>query len=1022
MSYREIGGSLVFQGTVSGTDKTAISLYEPTHAVRVYLENPSSPTIVNNIFTGTTVSAPAIVSGSPDLTVTSGANQTVIRDNNRALIAGSNIVIASGTNTIQISSTASSEGAHALIGVGGITIISGSNITTVSGFHNEFILASGSLQNQIDGKANSTEVVSLINGDLVGEVFILGDDGIEIDINPPTFLTVVGFRSEFIAASGSLQNQISAIVADEIEPAIVGDSFISVVSGSNTIHLVADAIVGGTGITVASGVNTVTISPDTTFLATVSSLVSVSGHLQSQISSIVADEIEPAIIGTDGITVTSGVNTTTIAGFRTEFVNASGSLQTQINNLDSIYATDSNLTSVSGHLQSQISAINIDEIEPAITGSDGITIISGTSTTNVAGFRAEFVAASGTLQSQISSIVVDEIEPAIVSGSPDLTITSGTNQIVVRDNNRAIIPSNSNLTVTSGTNTITIALADALSVSSIIAVSLIATEAVSGTVGRFSQTVSSEMHQATTVSGLRGVFVDSLTISGIPVNIGAADHGTLIGLSDDDHLQYSRVDGTRPFTSTVGGVTPTLDAHLATKGYVDASHKALIGTDGVTITSGTNTVAVAGFRDEFVAASGSLQSQINAVEASDVDTITVTGTSLLGDITLQGLGSVTLLTSGQTVLISGGGAGGASASAETTFSSPTTTFPFTHNLSSDEVTVLFYQNLGGGVERQTFFDTLDVLSTNTVSGSMSIPTTGRMVVIAGGTGDSSNFLLTNGSRPLTSAWAVGNQNITGINALAAVTGTFTTGITVGSSTTFIYPNEIRTGNLTSSGTVTAPVVTGTVGRFSNTVSSQMFQAPTISGTSGVFEESLTVQGFNVPTSAVTTITASGGAYINSVTFLGIDGVYLRSGGASTLTFSGTRANNLYAQKSVDQASVGATETNLTSLTGLSIPGANGQRAYEVGTTVAISDNSAGGPRLATLKLYVGANGSLSDTTPLRTINWNTSNTAGENSFGTIAGYRIVPNANQRIGLSLQIESADTVTVFSGSSLLVRELI
>lgn len=48
------------------------------------------------------------------------------------------------------------------------------------------------------------------------------------------------------------------------------------------------------------------------------------------------------------------------------------------------------------------------------------------------------------------------------------------------------------------------------------------------------------------------------------------DHGdALNGLGDDDHTQYSKADGTRAFTGTVGGITPTLDAHLVTKGYVD---------------------------------------------------------------------------------------------------------------------------------------------------------------------------------------------------------------------------------------------------------------------------------------------------------------------------------------------------------------------------------------------------------------------------------------------------------------------
>ena len=49
------------------------------------------------------------------------------------------------------------------------------------------------------------------------------------------------------------------------------------------------------------------------------------------------------------------------------------------------------------------------------------------------------------------------------------------------------------------------------------------------------------------------------------------DHGSLLGLGDDDHSQYILVDGTRAFSSTVSGVTPTLDPHLATKGYTDAA-------------------------------------------------------------------------------------------------------------------------------------------------------------------------------------------------------------------------------------------------------------------------------------------------------------------------------------------------------------------------------------------------------------------------------------------------------------------
>lgn len=53
------------------------------------------------------------------------------------------------------------------------------------------------------------------------------------------------------------------------------------------------------------------------------------------------------------------------------------------------------------------------------------------------------------------------------------------------------------------------------------------------------------------------------------------DHGGLTGLADDDHQQYTLADGTRGFTGTVSGITPTEDAHLATKGYVDLAAQGL---------------------------------------------------------------------------------------------------------------------------------------------------------------------------------------------------------------------------------------------------------------------------------------------------------------------------------------------------------------------------------------------------------------------------------------------------------------
>jgi len=50
-----------------------------------------------------------------------------------------------------------------------------------------------------------------------------------------------------------------------------------------------------------------------------------------------------------------------------------------------------------------------------------------------------------------------------------------------------------------------------------------------------------------------------------------ANHHSLTGLLGDDHLQYILVNGLRGFTGTISGITPIYDNHLATKYYVDAT-------------------------------------------------------------------------------------------------------------------------------------------------------------------------------------------------------------------------------------------------------------------------------------------------------------------------------------------------------------------------------------------------------------------------------------------------------------------
>jgi len=64
------------------------------------------------------------------------------------------------------------------------------------------------------------------------------------------------------------------------------------------------------------------------------------------------------------------------------------------------------------------------------------------------------------------------------------------------------------------------------------------------------------------------------------------DHGDLIGLEGDDHLQYVPTDGSRGFTSTVSGVDPVDGSDLVTKDYVDS----LTGPDDVVTLTGTQTI------------------------------------------------------------------------------------------------------------------------------------------------------------------------------------------------------------------------------------------------------------------------------------------------------------------------------------------------------------------------------------------------------------------------------------------------
>ena len=64
-------------------------------------------------------------------------------------------------------------------------------------------------------------------------------------------------------------------------------------------------------------------------------------------------------------------------------------------------------------------------------------------------------------------------------------------------------------------------------------------------------------------------WIDIRPLFGTSITGIVTDHGNLAGLSDDDHIQYSLVNGTRGFTAVISGIYPLNSGHLATKEYVD---------------------------------------------------------------------------------------------------------------------------------------------------------------------------------------------------------------------------------------------------------------------------------------------------------------------------------------------------------------------------------------------------------------------------------------------------------------------
>ena len=499
---------------------------------------------------------------------------------------------------------------------------------------------------------------------------LIGVDGITVTSGTSED-TITGFRAEFVNASGTLQTSIDAVEGSDVDSVnsatgditIVGVGEVNVTTDGTTITVsgtdhatdtdtdtVSDAIIGGVGIVVTSGVNTTTID----------------GH-----------EAEDAITGSDGNTVTSGTSTVDIAGFRTEFVNASGTLQTSI---------DTKIGSVSEDTTPQLGG-DLDAQSNNITSVGLLTAVTGT--------FSQSLTVSG-LPVLTGFIVKEEDNSPLVAGVHTIIVTTGTLtdegggvvslDNLVRSTNESIsgVWNFSTALTVSG---IPVALADSIptlvsgahaftftNASSVSVIHSLNTKNIVYQLYNSSDSAFEANDSIATTKGQFDFFFDSpvtgrgvlVSAKGLGSGGGTTNHSLLSNLSADDHPQYSLVDGTRGFLGTVSGVDPVDSGDLTTKNYVDSEistvsgsvPNALIGADGITVTSGTSEDTLTGFRTEFVNASGSLQTQIDTADL-DVSAITVSGGSdITGVIDFVGEGTGNVSAAGNTITFSAGAGGG----------------------------------------------------------------------------------------------------------------------------------------------------------------------------------------------------------------------------------------------------------------------------------------------------------------------------------------------------------------------------
>ena len=644
-SFSVVEGVIEQQGTVSGTDATTFALTDPqnipAHAgspnvLRVWIENQTE----GGGGDGDDQGENAIIGGT-GITVTSGVSTTTVdghirytKNENDAIIGGTNITVVSGANTITLSSTGNAP--NALVGTNGVTVISGTTTTTVSG--EDFV---GNLNFAYDG------TIFELESTLTHSVTSNG--------------STITYQLSRVDAGDTIQVQISGVNI----PHTVPDTVTLTAAGSDTnpeenwIYLLES----GGSLTLTSNTTGFPGVPHARVArAIVQTAVGTQTNGPLKLHAYTDHAHEPDSRGSIGHIHAIGER------IREQF--AEWQFGTALTYTEDTVPDPDDITI-------EVAAGSVFQLHPHATTS------MDTSGSDVIFVPNDFTTPYTTIQS-LSELTAYSDGNSIGNNQRFNIVIWGAVAENASDTKWFLnLPESVS---GGGYSNDTNAIADVANT----AVYSIPKEyaGVAWLIARL--TVKKGVGGTWTIlqnEDLRGT-MPSASAGGGGGGSGVTDHGDLTGLADDDHVEYSLVSGTRPFTGTVGGVTPTADAHLTTKLYVDTADTTI---------------------------SGHLQSEIDSHQP-DVDALTVSGgPDITGVIDFVGSGATSVTSSGNTITIDSAASTGASFSLQWRFSTITTAGqPSNGRFRYDNATLGSVTNIYFDDQSNSGFDVGTLLSTLTV--------------------------------------------------------------------------------------------------------------------------------------------------------------------------------------------------------------------------------------------------------------------------------------------------------------------